>query len=137
MLVLGKYSSGFGSLLSEKNGFKIKKSLTPPPHYKTASFMGWKKRHSSTTGQEMKNSFITEMMWEILYVGNMQFPKIEPSQNQVKYLGINPVVFLLTHGSQWKLFKVVENKCQRGFVQAVESVLVIPRRQWHWHRLFE
>lgn len=48
----------------------------------------------------MKNSFITEMMWEILYVGNMQFPKIEPSQNQVKYLGINPVVFLLTHGSQ-------------------------------------
>lgn len=74
----------------------------------------------------MKNSFITEMMWEILYVGNMQFPKIEAGQNQFNYLGINTMAFLLTHGGQWKLFKAAENKCQRAFVQAVESIPICP-----------
>lgn len=48
----------------------------------------------------MKNSFIIEMMWEILYVGNTQFPKIGASQNQFNYLGINTVAFLLIHGGQ-------------------------------------
>lgn len=40
------------------------------------------------------------MMWEILYVGNMQFPKIEAGQNKFNYLGINIVAFLLTQGGQ-------------------------------------
>lgn len=75
-----------------KNKLKIKKS--PPPPYKRASFMRKKKKnHFSTTEQEMKNSFITEMMWEILYVGNTQFLKIEAGQDWFNYLGINIVAF--------------------------------------------
>lgn len=70
------------------------------------------------------------MMWEILYVGNMQFPKIEAGQNKFNYLGINIVAFLLTHGGQ----DSAENKCQRGFVG---SIFVMPRRQWNWYKLFE
>lgn len=70
-----------------------------------SQFYGFKKKtkaskHSPTTGQEMKNSFITEMMWGILYVGNMQFPKIEADQNQFNYLGINIVAFSLTQNGQ-------------------------------------
>lgn len=52
------------------------------------------------------------MMWEVLYIGNMQFPKIEAGQNQLNYLGINSVAFWLTQGGQWRLFKASENKCQ-------------------------
>lgn len=78
----------------------------------------------------MKNSFITEMMWGILYVGNMQFPKIEAGQNQFNYLGINIVTFLLSQSGQQRLFRTAENKRQGGLVQAVESILVTPQRRW-------
>lgn len=123
-----------------KNGPKIKKS-PPPPSYKTASFMGKKQKKKKAlfhyrAGNE--EYFITEMMWEILYVGNVQFPKIESGQNQFNYLGINIVAFLLTQSGQRRLFKAAEDKCHRGLVQAVESVLaVMPQRQWNCHRITE
>ena len=117
-----------------QNDLKIKKSPLPPPPYKTAVSWGKKgkrkKKHGSTTEQEMKNSFITEMMWEILYVGNMQFPKIEAGQNHFNYLGINIVAFFLTQSGQQRLFKAAEDKCQTDLVPAVKSVLpVMPQRQ--------
>lgn len=84
----------------------------------------------------MKNSFITEMMWEILYVGNTQFLKIEAGQDWFNYLGINIVAFFTYPNGQWRQFKAVENKCQRGLAKAGESFLpVMPQRQWNLHRI--
>ena len=121
-----------------QNDLKIKKSPLPPPPYKTAVSCGENKdikMHGSTTEQEMKNNFITEMMWEILYVGNVQFPKIEAGQNHFNNLRINIVAFFLTQSGQQRLFKAAEDKCQTDLVPAVESVLpVMPQRQWNWHR---
>ena len=140
MLVLEKYSNGFGSSLSAKWP-QNKESTSASSSLQDSSFMGEKrkkekkKKHGSTTEQEMKNSFITEMMWEILYVGNMQFPKIEAGQNHFNYLGINIVAFFLTQSGQQRLFKAAEDKCQTDLVPAVKSVLpVMPQRQRNWHR---
>lgn len=138
MLVLGKYSNGSGSLLSEK--WSQNKEITSSSFLQDSQFHGKKKKKKALFHYRAGNEeyFITEMMWEILYVGNVQFPKIEAGQNQFNYLGINIVAFLLTQSGQRRLFKAAEDKCQRGLVQAVESVLpVMPQRQWNCHRITE
>lgn len=81
-----------------QNDLKIKKSPLPPPPNKTAVSWGEKKGKKKSMvplqSRKWRIEWWIEMMWEILYVGNMQFfPKIEAGQNHFNYLGINIVAF--------------------------------------------
>lgn len=143
MLVLGKYTNEFSSLLSEKCP-QSKRITVSPSSLQDSQLYGLKSTESKnqdkwkdnpTTGQEMKNSFIRETMWGILYVGNRLFPKIEAGQNQFNNLGINIVAFLLTQSGQWRLFRSLKTKVKDSCPGCESIIHVMPQRQWSWHRI--